>query len=429
MRDQDKKLNLKKLPLILCGALLLSTLAQADTLPLGHETHTAKAKDKGMIESLTGYKYNDTTFMRSLGIKAGGWTEIGANYNPGNNTHGSGANAPVTFNDEPNSFNLHQVYGYIEREVNRNTTNALSFGFRADLLYGTDARFTSATNFDSNILNHNDPSNPNGDRKLVFPQAYVDIYMPIGNGLVASVGHFYTIIGYEVVPAAGNFFMSHAYTMQYGEPFTHTGVMLTYPLNDNIEIKGGVVSGWDAHFKQPANFLGSVAYTTDNEQTTLTSSLITGDVNTNNGGGGGLVPNNNHNRTLYSLVLEHSFTEKLHYVLQHDMGIEESFSTISSSQKAAKWYGLNQYVFYDLTHELAAGLRMEWFRDEEGVRVLQNGLSENYIGVTAGLNYKPIAGLTVRPEVRYDRSTNNRAYDNLKDNDQILMSLSGIFRF
>ena len=410
LQSKDKKLTLKKLPLAVCGTFLLaSSYAHAYDVE----------DDTGLIESLTGYKYNESNFMQSLGIKAGGWTEIGANINAGDRSRNPGANGPVTFNDQPNSFNLHQVYGYIEREVDRSTTNALSFGFRADLLYGTDARFTSASNFDSNVLGHSDPSNPHGDRKLVFPQAYIDIYMPIGNGLVASVGHFYTIIGYEVVPAAGNFFFSHAYTMQYGEPFTHTGAMLTYPLNDNIELKGGVVSGWDAHFKQPANFLGSVAYTTDNEQTSITGSLITGDVNTS------AVGSNNHNRTMYSVVLEHSLTERLHYVLQHDLGIEQS----SSSNLSSKWYGLNQYMFYDLAHNLGAGIRMEWFRDEDGARVQGNGISENYIGVTGGLNYRPIAGFTLRPEVRYDVSTNQKAYDGGTDDDQFLASLSGIFRF
>ena len=410
MQSKDKKLTLKKLPLAVCGAFLLAS-SYAHSYDVEDDT--------GLIEGLTGYKYNESNFMQSLGIKAGGWTEIGANINAGDRSRNPGANGPVTFNDQPNSFNLHQVYGYIEREVDRSTTNALSFGFRADLLYGTDARFTSASNFDSNILGHSDPSNPHGDRKLVFPQAYIDIYMPIGNGLVASVGHFYTIIGYEVVPAAGNFFFSHAYTMQYGEPFTHTGAMLTYPLNDNIELKGGVVSGWDAHFKQPANFLGSVAYTTDNEQTSITGSLITGDVNTS------AVGSNNHNRTMYSVVLEHSLTERLHYVLQHDLGIEQS----SSSNLSSKWYGLNQYMFYDLAHNLGAGIRMEWFRDEDGARVQGNGISENYIGVTGGLNYRPIAGFTLRPEVRYDVSTNQKAYDGGTDDDQFLASLSGIFRF
>ena len=55
-----------------------------------------------------------------------------------------------------------------------------------------------------------------------MPQAYAEVGY---NDLTVKVGHFYTIIGYEVVPAPDNFFYSHAYTMQYGEPFTHTGML------------------------------------------------------------------------------------------------------------------------------------------------------------------------------------------------------------
>ncbi len=49
--------------------------------------------------------------------------------------------------------------------------------------------------------------------------------------------------------------------------------------------------------------------------------------------------------------------------------------------------------------------------------------------MTGGLNYRPIAGFTLRPEVRYDVSTNQKAYDGGTDDDQFLATLSGIFRF
>lgn len=397
--------NLKILPFGLCGIFLIATCVYAET---DYRTGFENDYDRGLVESLTGFKYNETNFMKSLGIKFGGWTEIGFTGNPDNPKD---ANGPVTFNTGPNEFKLHQVYGFIQREVDTNSST-VNFGFRADLLYGTDARFATASNFDVNILNST------GERKLVFPQVYVDAFLPIGNGITATVGHFYTLIGYEVVPSTGNFFFSHAYTMQYGEPFTHTGVVLSYPVNDNIVVKAGVVSGWDAFFKQPANFLGSMAYTTDDERTSLTASLITGNVKTD-----GL--NNEHNRTMYSLVPEHDITDKLHYVLQHDLGIEAK----TTLGRAAQWYGVNQYLFYDILPNLSSGLRVEWFRDDDGVRVLGNGRGENFIGVTGGLNYTPLAGFTLRPEVRYDRSTKDAAFKDGRDNDQILLSISGIFRF
>ncbi|MDH5481052.1 MAG: porin [Nitrosomonas sp.] len=413
MLAHHKKFKNKCLTLALCSAFFVPSFAHADT-HFGHDSHTESSDDVGLIESLTGFKYNKTSFAESLGVKFGGWTEIGFS---GNVSNGKTANGPVTFNDGPNEFKLHQVYGIIEREVNKNT-DTWSFGFRADILYGTDARFSSAANFDSNILNST------ATRQLVFPQAYVDIFMPIGNGVTAQVGHFYTIIGYEVVPSAGNFFFSHAYTMQYGEPFTHSGMLLTYPVNDNITVKGGVVTGWDAHFKQPANFLGNVNYTTDDERTSFTASLITGSVRA-----AGLGTSSDHNRTMYSLVLEHDITDRWHYVIQHDLGVEEkNVLTGRSSQ----WYGLNQYLFYDVLHNLGAGIRMEWFRDDDGTRIPVNGVSGipgTYIGVTGGLNYTPIEGFIIRPEVRYDRSTSNKAFHNGADDDQMMLSLSGIFRF
>ncbi|MDF0677795.1 MAG: outer membrane beta-barrel protein [Nitrosomonas sp.] len=56
-------------------------------------------------------------------------------------------------------------------------------------LYGTDAKFVKTSSFDSTILGDNPK------HQLVFPQLYVNLYALIGNGM--SVGHFYTIIGYE----------------------------------------------------------------------------------------------------------------------------------------------------------------------------------------------------------------------------------------
>src|SRR5690606_903042 len=99
------------------------------TAPYGHETYAEPADgDKGLIESLTGFKYNETPFLQSLGVKVGGWVDIGFTGNPDNP---SGSNGPVTFNRGPNEFRLHQVYGFIEREVNTNTST-FSVGFRAD---------------------------------------------------------------------------------------------------------------------------------------------------------------------------------------------------------------------------------------------------------------------------------------------------------
>ncbi|MGR9015158.1 MAG: porin [Gammaproteobacteria bacterium] len=389
------------LQLTLCSAVLCSTLAQAD--------------DKGAIESLTGFNINETAPLKDLGINVGGWVSSGVSGNPDSPT--DGYNGPVTFGDRSNEFNMQQLNGYIEKAVDTEAKK-WDLGFRADILYGTDARFTTQANFDNRLIR----DSTTRFYKLAFPQVYATVFAPIGNGLTTKIGHFYTIIGNEVVTAPDNFFFSHAYTMQYGEPFTHTGIISSYPVNDNISLTGGVVSGWDSFFQEPANFLGGVTFTTDNQKTSLAFSMITGDV----------AKLDKHNRTMYSVVLSHDITDTLHYKLQHDLGIEEK----SAAANSAKWYGINQYLTYDINDKMGAGLRLEWFRDEDGARVaaIGNGNTmpggqNHYLAATAGLNYSPISWLTLRPEVRYDHSTKSNAYNGGLSNDQLLISADATVRF
>ncbi|MDO9170061.1 MAG: porin [Methylobacter sp.] len=390
------------LQLTLCSAVLCSSLAQADD-------------DKGAVESLTGFNINETAPLKDLGINVGGWVSSGISGNI--DSPEDRFNGPVTFGDRANEFHMQQLNGYIERAVDTEAKK-WDLGFRADILYGTDARFTTQANFDNKLI----LDSSSRFYKLAFPQVYATVFAPIGNGITTKIGHFYTIIGNEVVTAPDNFFFSHAYTMQYGEPFTHTGIISSYPINKNISLTGGVVSGWDSFFQEPANFLGGATFTTDNEKTSLAFSVITGDVE----------KLDKHNRTMYSVVLSHDITDTLHYKLQHDLGIEEK----STSADAAKWYGINQYLTYDISDKLGAGLRLEWFRDEDGARVgaigngnMMPGGKNHYLAATAGLNYSPISWLTLRPEVRYDHSTENNAYNAGLSNDQLLISADATVRF
>ena len=368
--------------------------------------------EKGVVKDLTGFSINDTDFMKKIGVEAGGWLEFGVAGNF-NNPFDSG-NGPVTFNDRANEFNVQEVYGYLERAVN-DQGDSWDFGFRADVVYGTDARFTTASNFDDNLVG----DSASRFYKLAFPQAYVDVFAPVGNGLTTKIGHFYTIIGYEVVPGKDNFFFSHAYTMQYGEPFTHTGILSSYTINDNISVTGGVVTGWDSWFQAPGNFLGGVNLSSDDGNTGLAVSLISGAAELHKG---------DNNRTMYSIVFNHDFDNGLHYVFQHDYGTQDKATDAGTT---ARWYGVNQYVFYDVSDDLGAGLRFEWFRDEQGVRVGKG--SNSYFEITAGVNWNPLEWLMLRPEVRYDWSTHNNAYPddpyNTYRSNQFLLSADAIITF
>src|SRR5207249_6090898 len=75
-------------------------------------------------------------------------------------------------------------------------------------------------------------------------QAYVDLQVPIGNGLGIRLGHFNYIGGYEM-PDAGenpNYSRSFAWTL---EPASHTGALLTYKCCDAVTLMAGIANTYN----------------------------------------------------------------------------------------------------------------------------------------------------------------------------------------
>jgi hypothetical protein len=228
---------------------------------------------------------------------------------------------------------------------------------------------------------------------IALPQAYVEIATPFLRGATVKLGHFYTLLGQEVVPAPLNFFYSHAYTMQYGEPFTHSGVLASIPTKGNLTFNLGAVLGphgkADNVGRHPGNwnFLGGVNWASEDNATALAATITTGD--TDDPGG--------PNRTIASVVLNRDLTDKLHYILQFDHGSQVGAALGGGT---ASWYGVNQYLLYAATDTVSLGLRGEWFRDQGGFRIA--GFSASYYASTAGVNWKPKPWLLLRSEARFD---------------------------
>jgi len=366
----------------------------------------------GAVKSLSGFDINETSFLKNNGIVVGGWGNAGITYNaasPDNNFNG-----PVTFGDRSGEFQLNQLNLYVQRAV-ATEGSSWDFGGRFDVMFGTDAFFTQAygvpgsdpvtgrpltrSHWDLDLLG----SDTNRFYDLAMPQAYLEAYIPIGNGLNVKAGHFYTPIGYETVPAPDNFFYSHAYTMQYGEPFTHTGILGNYAVDQNWAVMGGAVTGsatggWDGGWDQQLGNWAGIAGTTWTSDDKGTSANIAGTY-------GAVSEQSNQSWGMYSIVLKHNVTDKTHLVLQHDHGYADGILGLGDSE----WYGLNTHLTYDVTDTVVAGVRGEWFRDQTGYRVGSPGRTfadlstgASFYAVTAGVTWKPTTWLNLRPNVRYD---------------------------
>ncbi|TWU65305.1 hypothetical protein V7x_08510 [Crateriforma conspicua] len=346
-----------------------------------------------------------TLFGEYEGVSIGGWVQMGYHT----------AALPL-FNSRPDEYQLHQAWLYAEKAID--TSNGFDIGGRIDYVYGTDSQDTQAFGISNN---HWDNDWDNGtDYGHAMPQLYVEA----GYGdLSVKAGHFYTIIGWEVVTAPDNFFYSHAYTMYNSEPFTHTGALATYNVGDHVSVMGGYVFGWDSGFEDNGDaFLGgvSVGLTDSLTVTYATVGGRFGDGNINRVVDG--VVGRGENGYMHSIVADYAVSDNLQYIFQSDLLDTEDIDGATVRDT----FGINQYLIYTLSDCWAVGTRFEWYQADAGVFNTDNDI----YALTSGVNYKPHANVLVRPEIRWDWVDGDPT-DILEnsDDDQFTFGIDTIFLF
>ena len=292
------------------------------------------------------------------------------------------------FNSHPDRLNLHQAWLYAEKVADGSC--GLDWGFRADIMYGVDAQDTQAF---GNPVGSFDYLNgwDHGIYGWAMPQLYGEV--AYGDWSV-KFGHFFKLVGYETVTAPDNFFYSHAMTFYNSEPFTHTGVLATRTVNDELTVYAGWTLGWDTGFdqlNQGSNYLGGFSYALSED---LTATYISTIGNFGWRGTSGYMS---------SLVLDMNLTDKLNYIFQNDI--------LRVDGTGEDTVDINQYLIYTVNDCLAVGARMEWYKADfltgyapHGGVILPGSGNVSYYAATFGANYKPHANLTLRPEYRHDWS-------------------------
>lgn len=376
-------------------------------------------------------------FLKCHDMSITGWIDAG--YTGNANGNYDPFNGPVTFNDRANNGEMNQLYLKIAKAVKTDSC-CWQCGGEVDFMYGTDSRFTKAIGLE---LNHDGSDRWNSERfyQISMPQIYAEFARCNWD---IKVGRFYAPVGYEVVTAPDNFFYSHSYTFQYAEPFTNTGVLVTRKVNDQFTWLAGFQRGWDqwedATGEEGSGFiLGGLFQTHDGKKKlaiTWENSLEianAADLGTPN-------PLLGH-RNLISTVYTHQLCDRLTYIGQFDYGWQEHGADAGAD--TAEWYGLISYLQYQVSCCWWAGIRAEFFKDDDGTRV-SNTVSGNtaagpfagdFSELTLGLNYKPNSGknLIVRPELRWDHydgpTSGPLPFDRGTKDDQFLMAIDAIIKY
>ncbi|MGH8094779.1 MAG: porin [Chthoniobacterales bacterium] len=404
-------------------ALIKKRLAFLVLLNFG--PHLLFADDKGVVEP---EKSPEPRF------KISGWIDAGITGNfaspPDNQNFGR------FFDDRVNQPLLNQAVINFERAL-APQPGQFDWGFKVQFMYGSDARFIHSLG----LLDHTAATS------IIQPdlvEAYFNLHLPMvtEGGLDLKLGKFVTLEGAETIDPRTNFFYSHTYIFDFGIPFNHTGALATFHAAKWLDLYSGITVGVNTSEDNNDNpsFHGGVGLNLlDGKLTVLAATSI-----------GPETPNDNHDqRYLNCVTTTWKITEKLTSITDlnyaHDAGAD------------ADAYGIAQYFTYTINNWLTSGIRGEVFRDDKGfyvvsfanthdpVRALDGlptsdprtvgGGKTTYGAITAGVNIKPpmpkpMAGLVIRPELRYDRSLNNtRPFNQSSDRDQFTLGIDFLLNF
>lgn len=326
----------------------------------------------GCGAGVAGFSLGSLLGLDNWGIDFGGWTQLGYHDEATLLTPVGGA----SFNDTPDHINLHQQYFYIGRQADG--SRGLDFGFRFDAVYGIDGPDTQSFGNDPGNFDFQGSFTRGDDNHgWALPQLYGEVAM---GDFSVIVGHFYTLVGYEVVPAPDNFFYSHSLTQYNSEPFTHTGVLTTYEGIDGVTLYNGWTLGWDTGFDQlnaGSNYLGGFGVELS-DSVNLTYITTYGNF--------GWIDNGGDDSYGHSVVLDANLTDNLEYVFQTDY--------LRTDNTDFDTFGINQYLFYGLSDRVRLGSRVEWWK-ADGV---------SFYEYTSGVNVRLADCLIWRPEYRQDWS-------------------------
>ena len=296
------------------------------------------------------------------------------------------------------------TFNIAEFSIKKDPSERYPFGYGLVLTSGIDSQKNHAIG----IFRGDTDAYPfRNTAKIDLQEAYASYMIPIGSGLTVKAGKFVTLLGYEVIESPNNLNFSRSFLYSFSIPLTHVGGLLSYSPLPWLSITAGPVVGWDVADDNNSRMsvMGQFAVTAVKDLA-LTLNWITGPEQFNEDG---------HPRTVLDFIAAYTGLKNLTLALNVDYGWEYSEPSLvasgTRSGNTASWWGWAGYAAYDWTEKLRTAIRLEYFKDTEGVRTLavSPGTKLDLYEVTATLQYKIWKGLVGRLEYRHD-SANEKVF-------------------
>jgi len=358
--------------------------------------------------------------------KVFGWVDPTLNFS--SSAH---RNEPEANDVYSNRFELNQFVLYVERLPDSVQRERVDWGYHLTALYGTDYRFTIAKGYLSGQLLKD-------HRQYGFDPTleYVDVYVPpVADGMNIRLGRFISVPGIEAQLAPNNYIFSHSLLYAI-DPFTDTGLMVTVKLNDQWLVQLGITGGHDVALWTPdakPSFTGCLSYTTRS-------------VNDNfyvcaNGINDGKYAYNNLQQ--YDATWYHKFSKTVHmateawYMYERDVpalggtiqpetGANGAYCLAGEQRCTAPEYAVVNFLQKELSAHDFLSFRSDFLNDKKGQRT---GYATRYSENTIMWCHWFGTTVQIRPELRFERAWDQKAYDNGRRHNQLTVASDLIFHF
>jgi len=355
-----------------------------------------------------------------------GWIDPTLNFSTS-----SHSNAPEANDVYSNRFELNQLVLYAERLPDSVQRDHVDWGYHLTALYGTDYRYTTGKGYGSGQLltdHHQYGFDPTLE--------YLDLYIPqVADGMNLRVGRFISVPGIEAQLAPNNYIFSHSLLYAI-DPFADTGVMATVKLNDRWLVQLGLTAGHDvAPWAPDAKPSGTacVSYTTASVNDNLYLCA--------NGINNGKYAYNNLQQ--YDATWYHKFSKTWHmatetwYMYQLDVpalggtipaetGTNAAYCLPGEQRCTAPEYAVVNFLQKELSAHDFLSFRSDFLDDKKGQRT---GYATRYTENTITWSHWIGSTIQLRPELRFERAWDRKAYDNGRNQNQLTVASDLIFHF
>jgi hypothetical protein len=355
-----------------------------------------------------------------------GWVEPTLNFSTSSHN-----NAPEVDDQYSNRLEMNQAVLYVERLPDSVQREHFDWGFHLTALFGADYRYTMDKGYLSDqLLVHN--------REYGFDASleYVDLYFPhVAKGMNLRAGRFISIPGIEAQLTPYNYMFSHSLLYSV-DPFTDTGVLATIQLTDQWLLQVGITASHDVALWEPdaqPSADACVGYTTKS-------------VNDNfyvcaNGINDGQYAYNNLQQ--YDAVWYHKFSKSWHMATEvyemYEKNVPSANGPIVPQKNtnganclpgqvrcfAPEW-AVQNYLNKELSPHNFVSLRTDFLNDKKGQRT---SVATRYSEETLMVNHWWGSTVEIRPEIRFDRAWDRKAYDNGSKQNQFTLATDLIYHF